>query len=135
MKASGYEQELAQTKGVKIKHWVMPRKVIIKDGRAAALECEYTKDAGGKVVGTGETFKLPADMIFKAIGQTFVPLPLSGAIALVNGRIEIDDERRTSLPDVWAGGDCAAGGEDLTVAAVEDGKRAALSIHRMLMTQ
>ena len=36
------------------------------------------------------------------------------------------------MPGVWAGGDCVAGGEDLTVAAVEDGKQAALSIDRAL---
>ena len=42
-------------------------------------------------------------------------------------------ERRTSLPDVWAGGDCASGGEDLTVVAVQDGKLAAESIHWALM--
>jgi len=33
---------------------------------------------------------------------------------------------------VWAGGDCVAGGEDLTVASVEDGKIAAASIHAAL---
>ncbi|MFL5259525.1 MAG: NAD(P)-dependent oxidoreductase [Hyphomicrobiales bacterium] len=134
MKSSGYEQDLAQTKGVKIKHWVQPTRVIAENGQAAALECEYTRDVEGRMVGTGETFRIPADMIFKAIGQTFVPLPIAGAVALEGGRIRIDAERRTSLPDVWAGGDCAAGGEDLTVAAVEDGKRAALSIHKMLLT-
>ena len=48
------------------------------------------------------------------------------------GRIRIDGERRTSVPGIWAGGDCAAGGQDLTVAAVEDGKQAALSIDRAL---
>jgi dihydropyrimidine dehydrogenase (NAD+) subunit PreT len=33
---------------------------------------------------------------------------------------------------VWAGGDCIAGGQDLTVSAVQDGKLAALSIDRTL---
>jgi glutamate synthase (NADPH/NADH) small chain len=37
------------------------------------------------------------------------------------------------MPGVWAGGDCVAGGEDLTVAAVEDGKQAAESIHKALV--
>ena len=41
-------------------------------------------------------------------------------------------ERRTSLPDVYAGGDCVAG-VDLTVVAVQDGKIAAEAIHRQLM--
>ncbi|QIG47608.1 NAD(P)-dependent oxidoreductase [Nordella sp. HKS 07] len=132
MKASGFEQELAQTKGVKIKHWVMPRKVLVKDGQAIGLECEYTEEKKGRLQGTGETFKLAADMIFKAIGQTFVPEPMKEAIVLDGGRIKVDASRRTSLPDVWAGGDCAAGGQDLTVAAVDDGRRAAEAIHSYL---
>ena len=132
MKASQFEQELAQTKGVKIKHWVMPKKVLVKDGKATGLECEYTQEKKGKLQGTGETFKLEADMIFKAIGQTFVPDPMKDAIVLDGGRIKVDASRRTSLPDVWAGGDCAAGGQDLTVAAVDDGRRAAESIHSLL---
>jgi dihydropyrimidine dehydrogenase (NAD+) subunit PreT len=132
MKASDFEQELAQTKGVKIKHWVMPKKVLTKDGKAIGLEYEYTAQKKGRLEGTGETFKLKADMIFKAIGQTFVPKPIEDTIVLDGGRIKIDASRRTSLPDVWAGGDCAAGGQDLTVAAVDDGRRAAESIHAYL---
>jgi glutamate synthase (NADPH/NADH) small chain len=132
MKASAYEQELAQTKGVKIKHWVMPKKVLVSDGRATGLECEYTTEIKGRFQGTGETFKIPADQIFRAIGQTFVAKPLKDMLTLEGGRIRIDAERRTSLPDVWAGGDCATGGQDLTVAAVEDGKRAAESINAFL---
>ena len=132
MKASTFEQELAQTKGVKIKHWVMPKKVLVQDGRAIGLECEYTTENNGRLEGTGETFTLKADMIFEAIGQTFVPEPMRDAIVLDGGRIKVDAERRTSLADVWAGGDCAAGGQDLTVAAVDDGRRAGESIHRFL---
>ena len=89
----------------------------------------------GRLVGTGEIVTLSADMVFKAIGQTFVPAPLDGAAAsirLEGGRIAVDDERRTSMPGVWAGGDCVAGGEDLTVAAAQDGKLAAEIIHRAL---
>ena len=44
----------------------------------------------------------------------------------------MDAERRTSIENVWAGGDCAAGGKDLTVVAVQDGKLAAQSIDRYL---
>jgi glutamate synthase (NADPH/NADH) small chain len=86
-------------------------------------------------MGTGEIVTLPADLVFKAIGQTFVSAPLDGAaqaIRLDGGRIAVDAERRTSMPGVWAGGDCVAGGEDLTVAAAQDGKLAAESIHRAL---
>ncbi len=45
----------------------------------------------------------------------------------------MDDERRTSVEGIWAGGDCVAGGKDLTVASVEDGKVAAESIHATLI--
>ncbi|CAN5379806.1 NAD(P)-dependent oxidoreductase [soil metagenome] len=129
MKASGFEQDLAQTHGVKIKHWVMPKRVIAGNGAAVALECEYTGETDGQLGGTGETFTIPADMIFKAIGQSFIPAPLGDEIHLEGGRIKINEERRTNLEGVWAGGDCAAGGQDLTVAAVEDGKVAAEAIN------
>ena len=131
MKASAYEQDLAQTKGVKIKHWVMPREVVVDGGKAVGLVCEYTKEANGKLAGTGETFTIPADMIFKAIGQTYVDV-LNGQLVLEAGRLKVDEERRTSVRGIWAGGDCIAGGQDLTVAAVDDGRRAAESINQFL---
>jgi dihydropyrimidine dehydrogenase (NAD+) subunit PreT len=131
MKASRFEQELAQTRGVKIRHWVAPKKVVVADGRATGLTCEYMKDVKGKLVGTGETFTLEADMIFKAIGQTFIDVN-GGILNLDGGRIRVDADRRTSVRGIWAGGDCAAGGKDLTVAAVDDGRRAAESIHAFL---
>lgn len=131
MKASAYEQQLAQTRGVKIKHWVMPRKVLVKDGCATGLRCEYVKEQNGKLTGTGETLDLAADMIFKAIGQTYVDV-LGGTLILDGGRIKADAEGRTSIRDIWAGGDCVAGGQDLTVAAVDDGRRAAESINTFL---
>jgi dihydropyrimidine dehydrogenase (NAD+) subunit PreT len=131
MKASAFEQDLAQTKGVKIKHHVAPKKVILKAGKAVGLTCAYMKDLKGKLVATGETFDIAADMIFKAIGQTFIDTN-NGALKLEAGRIAIDGEKRTSVSGIWAGGDCASGGKDLTVAAVDDGRRAAESIHAYL---
>jgi glutamate synthase (NADPH/NADH) small chain len=54
------------------------------------------------------------------------------AIELRNGRIAVDEHFATSLPGVWAGGDCVGVKLDLTVQAVEDGKRAAAAIHAAL---
>jgi glutamate synthase (NADPH/NADH) small chain len=135
MPASEYEQDLAQTDGVRIKTNAMPKRLMVEAGRVAGIEFEYTADRNGKLAGTGETFTLPADQVFKAIGQTFDPAPLNGAapsIELEGGRIKVDADRRTSLAGVWAGGDCVADGEDLTVAASADGRIAAESIHRAL---
>ena len=131
MKASRYEQELAQTRGVKIKFWVAPKAVLVENGRAVGLACEYMRGLNGRLSGTGELLNLPADMIFKAIGQSYVDAT-GGALAIEGGRIKVDPERRTSVAGIWAGGDCAAGGKDLTVAAVDDGRRAAESIDEFL---
>ena len=48
------------------------------------------------------------------------------------GKLHVDENRRTSLAGVWAGGDCVGIGKDLTVAAVQDGKLAAIDIDRTL---
>ncbi len=123
MKASPYEQELAQTKGVNIKHWTAPKKLLVKSGSVTGLKCENSS--------TGKTFEIQADMIFKAIGQTYIDVT-GGAITLDQGRIKVDVEKRTSVKGIWAGGDCIAAGKDLTVASVDDGRRAAESIHTFL---
>jgi dihydropyrimidine dehydrogenase (NAD+) subunit PreT len=131
MKASLFEQELAQTKGVTIKFWAAPKKVLLKAGKAVGLKCDYMAEKKGKLVATGETFDIAADTIFKAIGQSYIDAT-GGAVKLSGGRIIVDSEKRTSVSGIWAGGDCIAGGKDLTVSAVDDGRRAAESIHAFL---
>jgi glutamate synthase (NADPH/NADH) small chain len=95
---------------------------------------ETTRDEGGKLVGAGQSFRIEADMVFSAIGQLLTPDSFGGKDALQgkDGRILVDEERRTSAPGIWAGGDCVFGGQDLTVGAVEDGKQAARSIDEAL---
>ena len=132
MGASGFEQELAATKGVVIRHNAMPVKIKKKGGKLASIVCEKTATIDGKLNGTGETFELTCDTLFKAIGQTYVD-PTGGALKLQNNRIVVDEEKRTSLKGVWAGGDCVFGGRDLTVESVDDGRRAAESIHQALL--
>lgn len=130
LKASGYEQELAQTSGVQIRLWAAPVRILGEGGKVTGVEFEYRNGDGG---GTGETFILAADQVFKAIGQKFLPACIADSgVTLSGGRIAVDDERRTSVGNIWAGGDCVDGGEDLTVSSVEDGKLAAESIHRAL---
>jgi glutamate synthase (NADPH/NADH) small chain len=134
MKASLYERQLAQTSGVVIRSWAMPTGLLGDGGKVVGVSFERSAEQGGRVVGTGETFTIPADMVLTAIGQTLVPSAFGGAdvLRLEGGKIVVDAERRTSLPGVWAGGDCVAGGQDLTVSAVEDGKQAAIAIDRAL---
>jgi dihydropyrimidine dehydrogenase (NAD+) subunit PreT len=136
MSATWHEQELAQTNGVGIKHWARPVRLIGHKSQLKEIEFEYTQlDERGQLMTTGDRFTLLADMLFKAIGQNFVPDPLGKdtkqVIELSDGRIQVNAEHQTSLPDVWAAGDCVPG-KDLTVSAVQGGKIAAQSIDRML---
>ena len=131
MNASEFEQDLASSKGVIIRHWLAPKSILGKDGKVAGIEVEYMALADGKLSGTGETGVIAADQIFKAIGQTFEASGL-GSLKIEGGRIAIDSDGRTSLDKVWAGGDCVRGGEDLTVTSVAQGRDAADSINRML---
>ncbi|QND47960.1 NAD(P)-dependent oxidoreductase [Rhizobium lusitanum] len=131
MNASEYEQDLAASKGVMIRHWLAPKRIVDKDGKVAGIEVEYTELRDGKLTGTGDIGIIAADQIFKAIGQTFEASGL-GALRMEAGRIAIDSEGRTSLEHVWAGGDCVLGGDDLTVSAVAQGRDAAESINHAL---
>lgn len=126
MSASGYEQEHATTEGVRIITHAAPVAV-----HAGEVEFAYTKDGPKGLEITGETFRLKADQVFKAIGQTLVGAP--EGLKLDGGKIAVDDEGRTSVKGIWAGGDCATGGEDLTVTAVKQGRDAAEAIHKALM--
>ncbi len=135
MGASQFEQDLAQGSGVRIKHWARPVRLVGKD-HVTRVELEYTREgADGKLEGTGETFALNADIVFKAIGQEIAWDELGAASAILrvtNGRIAVDANRKTTIDNVWAGGDCVAGGKDLTVTAVQDGKLAAQAIDNYL---
>lgn len=137
MGATAHEQEIAQTNGVLIKTWARPHCLVsesdtLHQSAVSGVTFEYTEmDSEGRLSGNGEYFTLEADQVFKAIGQNFNAdlLQSESLPEIVDGRIRVDQERRSSLPGVWAGGDCVAG-QDLTVVAVQDGKLAAESINR-----
>ena len=126
MGATAWEQELAQSEGVVLKTFAAP-----KDIGDTTITFERTRLTDGKLIGTGETFTLQADMVLKAVGQKLSADALNG-LQVTGGKIAIDDAYRTTLAKVWAGGDCVATGEDLTVQSVQDGKLAALAIHSHL---
>lgn len=130
MSASEYEQDLAASKGVQIFYNAAPV-AVYGNGSVTEVEFEYTAEDGGTLKGTGETFRLPADQVFKAIGQTLDGVP--DEIEITGGKIAVDAVGRTSVSGIWAGGDCATGGEDLTVTAVAEGRDAAEDIHAKLM--
>jgi glutamate synthase (NADPH/NADH) small chain len=133
MSASGAEQEWAQTHGVTIHHWLAPEEIVGADGQAREVRFARQALVDGKLQATGETTTLPADMVLKAIGQRLGnPVLAQAGLLLQDGRIATDGRGQTNLDGVWAGGDCRAGGLDLTVEAVEHGKQSAHAIHQHL---
>lgn len=122
MGASVFEQALAQTSGVSIHHWASPAR-ILGDDHVTGVEFDIESSEDG--------MHLPADVVFKAIGQNMDDGGLD-AIAAESGRFVVDVRQKTSMDGVWAGGDCVVGGDDLTVSAVQHGKVAATSIDEFL---
>ncbi|KVH46996.1 NAD(P)-dependent oxidoreductase [Burkholderia diffusa] len=125
MSATSAEREFAQKSGVTLITHAKPVRIAGANGHVTGVEFEAV---------SSERFIVDADMVLKAIGQTLAPEGVPGALLTADGtRIVVDADGRTALPDVWAGGDCAAtDGIDLTVQAVQDGKRAAAAIDAAL---
>ncbi len=68
MKASQYEQKLAQNRGVAIRHWLAPKELTGANGRIGAITFSYqAMNSAGGLADTGEQYVLPADVVFKAI--------------------------------------------------------------------
>ncbi|MDH3362782.1 MAG: NAD(P)-dependent oxidoreductase [Gammaproteobacteria bacterium] len=135
MGASRYEQDLAQINGVTIRHWARPVE-LLGDDHVTNIRFERTAlDSDGRLRSTGEHFELSADIVFKAIGQ-ILDVGMFGTdtvgLEIRHDRIVVNEAGRTTLRDVWAGGDCVADGDDLTVTAVQQGKVAAVDIDRCL---
>jgi len=135
MAASEYEQALAKKHDVQIQYNLSPKQLITDESNVSAIEFDVMKSQNdGSIKATGEKITLNADVVFKAIGQKLVTdgLTDNNSLELKKGRIVVDENRRTSLTKVWAGGDCILDGNNLTVSAVQDGKKAAISINETL---
>lgn len=132
MNASLFEQDLATSRGVVIRHWLQPEQVNTTDGKVQSVTLEYTSQTDGKLAGTGETMTIEADQVLVAIGQKLETSGLGSPVKLDGGRIATDQNGRTSADNVWAGGDCTNSGDDLTVTAVAQGRDAAEAINDTL---
>jgi len=136
MSASREERELALLRGVTIQHWLAPLEVLGEAGCVRAVRFARQRLVEGQLVPTGEECVLEADMVLKAIGQRLGnPVLQECGLALRAGRIAVDECGRTNVGGVWAGGDCIAEGQDLTVDAVAHGLRAARDIDLRLRAE
>ncbi len=96
------------------------------NGAVREIELEYTVSRDGALKPTGEIPRLPADRVFRAIGQRLENTP--DGLELTAGKIAVAGAGRTGLS-----GDCASGGDDLIVTAVAEGRDAAMDSHNSQM--
>ncbi len=136
MPAFKYEYELALSEGIIWEFNAAPVRVVEKNGRATGAEFIRTRNVGeGRTAKletiAGSEFILEADMIIKALGQEPL-IDLLGNISglkIEKGRVVIDAATgSTSVPKLFAGGDCTSKGAEV-VDAVQEGKIAARGIH------
>lgn len=128
MSATLKEQQLAQLHDVHKETWFNPVKIAPLTNKKLAVTFDIHIPETPK-----ETVTLTADYVFKAIGQNLSTQPLfknnQNILSVQQYRIAVNDNYQTSLPGVFAGGDCISKGQDLTVYAVQQGKEAAENIH------
>ncbi|WP_202594524.1 NAD(P)-dependent oxidoreductase [Reinekea blandensis] len=137
MSATGHEQQIAKDHEVRIKTWSRPDALTFDDNNTlTSMTFVKTTLVDGKLTDTEETFTLPCEAVFKAVGQTLVtPENEPGLPQVTSGKFQVDASFLSSLANVYVGGDCTTVGEDLTVEAVQQGKKAALAIHTALMSE
>jgi glutamate synthase (NADPH/NADH) small chain len=142
MPAFAYEYELAKADGVRFEWFVQPVRVLAEAGRAAGVEFIRTRlrdpssrqSAVEQVAGSNQVFT--ADMVVKALGQEplLELLRALPGLKVQGGKVVVDGATgATSVPRLFAGGDCIRGGGEV-VDAVQDGKIAATGINAMLKT-
>jgi glutamate synthase (NADPH/NADH) small chain len=135
MTATAHEQAIAKANGVRIVTWARAQQVLLNaNGQVAGMRFATTAMKEGQLVDAGEHFEIGADAVFKAIGQQMRADSVCADALQRGAKIVVDAQFRTSMPGIYAGGDCIAPGQDLTVQAVQHGKLAAIAIHHDLVS-
>jgi glutamate synthase (NADPH/NADH) small chain len=138
-----HEYDFARKEGIEFRFLTQPSRVLLDGELLFGLECLRVElgppDASGRpapIAVPGSEFALTADQIVKAIGQKKPALIDLLGLVTKKGFIAVDASFQTSIPGVYAIGDCIrSSGAASTVMAVEDGKLAAAAIHQQLVQQ
>ena len=141
MTAYPHEVEFVRQEAIEFRFLAQPVRVLAENGRVTGLNCVHMElgdvDASGRRASRatiGTEFTIAADQIVKAVGQEKPALAVRLGLALDKGYIRVNSDFETSLPDVFAGGDCIrARNAASTVVAVQDGKLAAAVIHARIL--
>jgi formate dehydrogenase beta subunit len=136
MPARSDEVEAAEHEGIKFFFLALPVRIIAESSKVTGTECLRMElgepDASGRrkpVMIKGSEFILPADLVLTAIGEapeiSFLPL---GKVDMTSwNSIKVDADGRTSIPWLFAAGDCTSGPASI-VEAMASGKRVAENI-------
>ena len=82
----------------------------------------------------GKTITVPADMVVVAVGVSpnpIIPKSVAGLEVSRKGTIVVNDNMRSSLPILYAGGDIVRGGATV-ILAMSDGRKAAAAMNEAL---
>ena len=141
MPAREEEIQAAEAEGAKIHYLAAPVKALTEGGKVSGVECIRMKlgepdDSGRRrpIPIEGSEFAVGTDMIIPAIGEKpDLSLVEGKSIDITKwGTIVVDAPTgQTSLPGVFAGGDCVSGPATL-VEAIAAGNKAARGIDRYL---
>jgi indolepyruvate ferredoxin oxidoreductase alpha subunit len=139
MPAIAEEIEEAKREGVKFSLLSGPNRVVVKNGKAAGLECLKMKlgepDESGRkrpVPEAGSEFVIDAELIIAAVGEEPDLAFLTGeaAAAIAKGFLKADPVTlATPVKGVFAGGDCVTGAATV-IQAMAAGRKAAKSIDK-----
>ena len=141
MPARSEEVEAAEKEGVKITFLATPVKILTEGGKVTSAECIRMElgepDASGRkrpIPIKGSEFIIETDMIIPAIGEKPDLSLIEGIKTTEQDTVAVDlSSYQTSLPGVFAGGDCVTGPATL-IEAIAAGNRAARSIDQYLQS-
>jgi len=138
------EIEHAEEEGVRFDFLAAPVRLFGDDrGVLEEMECIRMQlgepDESGRpspVPMPGSEFRMPVDTVVMAIGQSPNPTVQRATPQLLTkrGKVLIDANGQTNIPNVFAGGDVVRGGSTV-ILAMRDGRAAAAAIHRALVEQ
>jgi glutamate synthase (NADPH/NADH) small chain len=137
------EIENAEEEGIRFEFLTSPKRFIGNERRRVkAMECVRMRlgepdDSGRRrpVPIEGSNFMVDVDMVIMAVGRTPNPIikqTTEGLETTKWGGIVADEDGKTSIEGVYAGGDIVTG-ESTVISAMGAGRRAARAIHEFLM--
>ena len=138
MPALASERHELAREGIEIHPFVMPSRIIARDGHIRQLECVRTcqGEAGedGRRIPVpieGSEFSMDVDNLIVAAGESADFSGFRSHLAVKEDRLIVEPDGVTLRKGIFAGGDVATGAGKVS-EAIGSGKKAALAIHRFL---